>query len=415
MRIFDARRRSAQCQSRQRPKIFQQQQGSAMRTKRLIERKLLAGASVLALMAFASPAFAMNLPSAQKFEAGPLGTLDVSGGFSGYFYALSGASNTNPLGIRKSAGAEARVLDLTVKKSSGPFQFTIEVKPYASLYFGYAPSAMSAKTFTLGPLYAAYGTWAPTSNFSISVGQVYSTEGWESSTDWQNANLIDSPLYYVENSSSRGVQVNYTYGKLSTTLTFGDGFDSGVFNTFQELVTYSFNSNNALSLYGTQNVGATGPNTFAYGQSTTGAGSIPYVNSNMFGGYYDYTNGNLNVVPEVQYVYAKRNQRLGINKFTSNFGAEVITNYQFGKSPWSLGGMAFYYKNIGSYGWYLNANSSGFGIGVTPSWIKGHFFVRGEVGLLHLTNLGTGGTGGFGANGTDRNQVMSVLSAGIVF
>ena len=121
------------------------------------------------------------------------------------------------------------------------------------------------------------------------------------------------------------------------------------------------------------------------------------------------------MVPEVQYVYAKRNQRLGINKFTSNFGAEVITNYQFGKSPWSLGGMAFYYKNIGSYGWYLNANSSGFGIGVTPSWIKGHFFVRGEVGLLHLTNLGTGGTGGFGANGTDRNQVMSVLSAGVVF
>ena len=386
-----------------------------MGPKRLIDRKLLAGASVLALMAFSSPAFAMNLPSAQKFEAGPLGTLDVSGGFSGYFYALSGMGTHSFLGNQKSAGAEARVLDLTVKKSSGPFQFTIEVKPYASLYFGYAPSAMSAKTFTLGPLYAAYGTWAPTSNFSISVGQVYSTEGWESSTDWKNANLIDSPLYYVENSSSRGVQASYTYGKLSATLTFGDGFDSGVFNTFQELVTYSFNSNNALSFYGTQNVGTTGPNTFAYGQSTTGAGSIPYVNSNMFGGYYDYTNGNLNVVPEVQYVYAKRNQRLGINKFTSNFGAEVITNYQFGKSPWSLGGMAFYYKNIGSYGWYLNANSSGFGIGVTPSWIKGHFFVRGEVGLLHLTDLGTGGTGGFGANGTDRNQVMSVLSAGIVF
>ncbi|EGO95851.1 hypothetical protein APM_1318 [Acidiphilium sp. PM] len=396
-----------------------------MRTKRLIDRKLLAGASVLALMAFASPAFAMNLPSPQKFEAGPLGTLDVSGGFSGYFYALSGASNTNPLGIRKSAGAEARVLDLTVKKSSGPFQFTIEVKPYASLYFGVQPSQMTAKTFTLGPLYAAYGTWAPTSNFSISVGQVYSTEGWESSTDWQNANLIDSPLYYVENSSSRGVQVNYTYGKLSATLTFGDGFDSGVFNTFQELVTYSFDSNNALSLYGTQNVGTTGPNTYAYGQGTTGTPNIlngvyqgynaAYVNSDMFGGYYDYTNGNLNVVPEVQYVYSKPNSRVGLTKFTSNFGAEVITNYQFGKSPWSLGSMVFYYKNIGPQAWYLNANSSGFGIGVTPSWIKGHFFVRGEVGLLHLTNLGTGGTGGFGANGTDRNQVMSVLSAGIVF
>ncbi|MGC8525770.1 outer membrane beta-barrel protein [Acidiphilium sp.] len=398
-----------------------------MRTKRLIDRKLLAGASVLALMAFASPAFAMNLPSPQKFEAGPLGTLDVSGGFDGFFYGISGAGTNSILGNQKSAGAEARVLELTVTKSSGPIQFTLDVKPDDSLYFGVQPQAMNAHTFSLGPVYAAYVTWAPTANFNISVGQVYSTEGWESSTDWKNANLIDSPLYYVENSSSRGVQASYTYGKLSATLTFGDGFDTGVFNTFQELVTYSFDSNNALSFYGTQNVGFTGPNTHAYGSTSTAyansftgygynAYNPAYENSDMYGAYYSYTHGNLNVVPEVQYVYSKPNSRLGLNKFTSNFGAEVITNYQFGKSPWSLGSMVFYYKNIGPQAWYLNANSSGFGIGVTPSWIKGHFFVRGEVGLLHLTDLGTPAVGGgFGNSGTDRNQVMGVLAAGIVF
>ncbi|HQT62305.1 MAG TPA: hypothetical protein PLV07_09765 [Acidiphilium sp.] len=397
-----------------------------MKTKRLIGRKTLAGASVLALMACASPAFAMNLPAAQKFDAGPLGTLDVSGGFDGYFYALSGASRTNPLGIQKSTGAIARTLEVDITKSTGQFQFTLDVKPSNSLYFGAQPTELNAHTFSLGPIYAAYATWAPNANFNISVGQVYSTEGWESSTDWKNANLIDSPLYYVENSSSRGVQASYTYGKLSATLTFGDGFDTGVFNTFQELVTYSFDNNNALSFYGTQNVGVTGPAAHAYGTTSTayansytltgyGNYNAAYENSDMYGAYYSYTQGNLNVVPEVQYVYAKPNSRLGLNKFTSNFGAEVITNYQFGKSPWSLGSMVFYYKNIGQEGWYLNANSSGFGIGVTPSWIKGHVFVRGEVGLLHLTDLGTGSNGGFGSRGTDRNQVMSILEAGLAF
>ncbi|CAG4903035.1 unnamed protein product [Acidocella sp. C78] len=391
-----------------------------MKTKRLNGRTTLAGASMVALMACASPAIAMNLPAAQKFDAGPLGTLDVSGGFDGYFYALSGMGTNSILGNKKSAGAIARTLEVNITKSTGQFQFTLDVKPSNSLYFGSSPSQMVTNEFTLGPIYAAYGTWAPNANFNISVGQVYSTEGWESSTDWKNANLIDSPLYYVENSSSRGVQASYTLGKLSATLTFGDGFDSGVFNTLQELVTYSFDGNNALSFYGTQNLGTTGPNTFAYGQGKTGSGypgyNAAYVNSDMYGAYYSYTNGNLNVVPEVQYVYAKPNRRVGLTKFTSNFGAEVITNYQFGKSPWSLGSMVFYYKNTGPQAWYLNANSAGFGIGVTPSWIKGHVFVRGEVGLLHLTNLGTPRVGGgFGASGTDRNQVMSILEAGLAF
>lgn len=394
--------------------------------KRVVSQKGLAVLSVVAFTALSAPSFAMILPSPQKIDAGPLGTLSLSGGFDGFFYAISGAGTngvaTSILGDKKSTGSEARVLDLKVQKNTGPLQFTVEVKPDDSLYFGISPSSMSAKEFTLGPIYAAYGTWAPTAYFNISVGQVYSTEGWESSTDWKNANLIDSPLYYVQNSSSRGVQANYTYGKLSTTLTFGDGFDSGVFNTFQELLTYSFNDNNALSFYGTQNVGTTGPNTFAYGQGKTGTGyagyNAAYVNSDMYGGYYDYTNGNLNVLPEVQYVYSKPNYRLKLDKFTSNFGAEVITNYQFGKTPWSIGSMVFYYKNIGPEAWYLNANSGAVGIGITPSWIQGHVFVRGEVGLMHLTDLGTSSVktpGGFGANGTDRNQVMSVLSAGIVF
>jgi hypothetical protein len=388
-----------------------------MKSRQSINRCIIAGAGILGAAIAVSPAFAMNAPAPTKFDAGPLGMLDVSGGADAFFYGLSGAGTDSLVGTSKSTGSEVRVLDLKAVKTTGLVQFTVEIKPDDSVYLGIHPTGLSTNTFTLGPIYAAYVTLAPTTNFNISVGQVYSTEGFESSTDWKNPNIIDSPLYYVENSSSRGVSATYTKGPVSGTLTFGDGFDSGAFNVFQGLVTYTFDADNSLSLYGTANIGRTGPNTFAYGNFTTGTGypnyNAAYVNSNMIGGYYDYTHGNITLVPEVQYVYSKVDHKIGLGKFTSNFGAQLIGNYQFGKTPWSLGGQGFYYSNIGPQAWYLNAHSAGVGVGLTPSWQKGHVFVRGEAAVLHLTSIGTGGA--FGARGSDRNQVMGLLEAGLTF
>lgn len=378
---------------------------------------LLAGVGLAAFGAATGAAQAQISSSPIKIDGGPLGQLNLSGGYDAYAYAFSGSGVNSLLGNSKSTGVENRVLDLKITKPTGLVRFTIEVKPDDSLYFGVHPSAMTANTFTTGPVYLAYVTLAPTPDFSVSVGQVGSVEGWESSTDWNNRNIIDSPLYYVENSSSRGVSISYTKGPFSDTLVYGDGFDSGVFNVVQNLATYAFDSNNALSLYTTINFGRTGPNTYAYGNGTTGYGypsyNAAYVNSNMIGAYYDYTNGNLSLTPEVQYVYSKVDHKIGIDKFTSNLGAELIGGYKFGKSPWSVGGQIMYYRNNGPQAWYLNAHSAGIMAGVTPTWQKGHIFVRGEAGLLHLTQVGDGP--GFGGNGTDRNQVISLLEAGFVF
>ncbi len=381
---------------------------------------LLGTASVLATFGVAHQAAAMNTPSAMQIDGGPLGTLDVSGGFDGSFYAYSGTGAGSILGNGKSAGANMRVVDIKVAKPDGLLRFTVEVKPDTALYFGVPSSQIRTDQFTLGPVFSAYLTLVPNKAFNISVGQVPSVEGWEASTDWENANIIDSPIYYVENSSSRGVSASLNEGPVSATVIFGDGVDSGVFNTFQGLVTYSFNGDNALSVFGAANVGRTGPNTYAYDGGKTGTGypgyNAAYANSNMIGGYYDYTSGNLNIVPELQYIYSKVDHVIGLDKFTSNFGAEVITDYQFGQSPWSVGGQFFYYKNNGPQAWYLNAHSGGFGVGVTPTWQHGNLFARGEVGLLHLTNLGIPAAGGgFGASGTDRNQVLGVLEAGVMF
>ncbi len=388
---------------------------------RLIAASFGAAISLCALQS----AQAFNGPSAIKIDGGPLGPLQLSGGADGYMYALSGTGNSTSgglLGTDKSTGAEFMNGQIEVQKTSGLVQFTIQVGSNNSLTLGTKPTATSVQTFSTGPLYAGYITLAPTKNFSISVGQIGSLEGYESGIDWNNANVLTTDLFYVENSQSRGVSATYTMGPVSASVTFGDGFDTGVFNFLQGLVTYSFNDNNALSVFGATNLGHTGllANTYGsattpYNQSTVGSYGANYINSTMIGGYYSYTHGNLNLVPEVQYVYAKPDQKVGISKFTSNFGAALFADYAFGKSPYSLGGWVEYFSSNGPGFWFLNPGAQGYGLSVTPTWQNKNLFVRGDLGLLHLTKVGYAGSTGYGANGTGRNQATFVVEAGVLF
>lgn len=382
---------------------------------------ILAAGILFGAAGAATPAYAMTQPPPVKLNGGPLGQLEVSGGISGFFYAYSGAGEHSVYGNGKSAGAESFVNMIHVTKPTGRVRFTIEAKVYDSVYMGIHPSAPSAQRFTTGPIKLAYVTVPLTSDLTVSAGQIPSIEGWESTTDWHNANIIDSPLYYQESSASRGVSASYSHGPVSATVNFGDGWDTGVFNTFSALVSYSFNKHNSLSLYGEVNVSRTGPTVTpdSYGQYANIANyGAYYPNSNMIGGYYDFQHGNLSLVPEVQYVYAKVDHKIGLNKFGANFGTELLADYQFGKTPYSLGSMLFYYTNIGPEPWYLNPHSAAIGFGVTPTYQKGNFYVRAEAALLHMTRLGTPTSntpGGFGSDGRSRNQGMGLLEAGFMF
>jgi hypothetical protein len=375
------------------------------------------GVSLLAAAVYAVPAFAqLKLPAAIEVDGGPLGDLQVSGGTDGIFYGLSGLGDKSRLGNGQAVGVQSFTNEIKVEKPTGILRFVVDVHPSDTLHFGENISGPSVRTLTLGPLYAAFVTLAPVQHFTVSVGEVYSVEGYESSFDWNNANIVASPIYAVKNSSSRGVSASYTHGPLTSTLVFGDGFDSGVFNTFQDKTTYRFNQRNAVTLYGETNVGRTGPHTFAYGGGTTGSGyksDAPLVNSTTLGGYYDFNVGCLTLVPEVQYAYARPDRIIGIDKFTSNLGAVLISDYRFGDTPWSIGGMAFYYRNNGGYGWYLNPHSAGLGFGLTPTWQRGNIFVRAEAAMIHLTSIGTGEA--FGNDGNQRNQVTAILEAGFLF
>ena len=136
-------------------------------------------ASLALLPAFAD---AVEQPSPFSFDAGPLGQLEISGGADAYGYALTGAgSDTDKglLGTSTSAGLEFLNGLVKLEKPDGLIQFTIEAGGVNSLTLGTRPKTVTAQKWSTGPFRAAYVTAAPTSDLTISAGQIGSLEGYE--------------------------------------------------------------------------------------------------------------------------------------------------------------------------------------------------------------------------------------------
>ncbi len=396
---------------------------------RLMKRLVMIRFGGLSLMALSIAAVgmggkakALTAPPEIKIDGGPLGQLELSGGMSGYFDFASGTadSSATPGSFSGISPANANLDSLLVElqKTTGVLQYTIEVGPYnGTPALGGPPAKATTNFFRTGPLYFGYITIAPPdSPVTISAGQLSSLEGYEAGPSWLNANLYTSELWYVQNSNSVGVSANYTHGPVSVTVTYGDGWDTRVFNFLQALGTYSFSSNNALSLYYAGNLGRTGADASTYNQSSVGFGNN-YVNSQMYGAFYSFTAGNLNLVPEVQYVYAKVDHQAGVDKFTSNFGALVLGDYTFGSSPYSLGGMAEYFTSNGPSTWFIAPHAEAVGFELSPTWQYKNIFFRASATYLHMLNgsyAGDGTTGAYGGDGHGKDSAELGLEAGLL-
>jgi hypothetical protein len=383
---------------------------------RLLGTALVAAASLCAM----HPAHALNGPTAIDIDGGPLGQLEMSGGMSGYFFGQTGASDKGNAGGSvlgdQSTGASLAQALIELQKTSGILQFTLEVGPEAGTpYQGLKASKASVTAYRASPLYLGYITLAPKdSPVTISVGQFGSLEGYESGISWNNANLYKSAMFYTENGTNVGVSATFTHNKFSTQVIFGDGYDTRVFNFLQALATYSFNSDNVLNVFYGGELGKTGLNAITYDQNTVGQYGSNFVNSQMWGAFYSYTRGNLNVVPEVQYVYANPDHALEIPNYTSNFGAAVFTDYTFAKTPYSLGGMAQYFTSNGSGNWFIAPHAEGVGLQLSPTWQYKDLYARLSVGYMHLLNTGSGDPA-YGNSGTGSNVVQGALEAGLLF
>jgi hypothetical protein len=398
-----------------------------MRNRQLSVHRLC-GVAILSLIPVL--ACAVEQPTPVSFDAGPLGTLEISGGADGYAYALTGTGddlNKGLLGTSTSIGLQFLNGLVKLEKPDGLFQFTIEAGAVNSLTLGTRPKAPTVQKWSTGPVRTASVTVAPTPNLSISAGQIGSLEGYESGVDWKNFNMLTTSLWDVENAQSVGVSATYTYGRLAGTVVFSDGFDTNVWNYLQLSASYAINNDNNLTLFGATNLGATGLGARFYGSATrpyssttvASAGAANFVNSSVVGGYYSHTTGNLTLVPEVQYVWSKKNPGVGLTDYSSHFGVAMFANYQFEASPFSIGGWLQYFTSNGRETWFLNPGAQGFGMAVgptwSPDWAKKHLFVRGDVGVLHLITVGVPGSAGYGSSSTGRNQATFLAEAGVLF
>jgi hypothetical protein len=392
----------------------------------------VAASSLLALHA----AQAMSGPTAITIDGGPLGSLSISGGADGYGYYLSQTNDAGNLPFSNTSnGAYLANALIEVQKTTGPLQFTIEVGANGgAVTLGTAPSQTSINTFTTGPLYAGYVTIAPEGMpFTISAGQIGSLEGWESGVDWNDANQLTTEIFYVQNSQSRGVSGTLTEGPVTATVTFGDGYDTGVWNFIQGLASYTINSNNVASIYGAANLGTTGLNATDYGttggtKNTVAFDGPQYVNSKLIGAFYSYTIGNLNLAPEVQYQIAKGNSKIGIgttdpntgifySKASSNLGAALFADYSIANTPYSIGAWAEYWTSKGASNFFIGPDSEGIGASITPTWQYKDLFARFDAGYIYLLHHkdNNGVTYGYGNNGTGQGMFTGTLEAGLLF
>lgn len=393
----------------------------SLSTRLLLGTGMIAAGSLLASHA----AWALNGPQAIEIDGGPLGQLELSGGADGFFYgqtgtADSGSTANNILGD-KSNGANLGGLAIYLRKTTGIVQFNLLAGIFGGApALGTAPGQVNLKTYPISPFKVAYATIAPPgSPVTLSAGQVPSLEGYEDGLDFNNSNVFASSLWYVENSASRGVSASYNQGPVSATLTFGDGWDTGVFNFLQGLASYDFNADNNLTVYYGGNLGRTGQHAQTYGRNTVASYGSNYINSQMFGAYYSYTAGNLNLVPEVQYVYAKADQAVGIKKYTANFGAVVLADYAIGASPYSVGGLAEYFNSVGTTPksqnyWFIAPGAKGVGVELTPSWQYKNLFARVSGGYLYLLNSGSPAAG-YGNKATGKDVFQAALEGGLLF
>ena len=386
---------------------------------------------------FGSPvAHALNGPTPMQIDGGPLGTLKISGGVDGYFFAQSGASGNSVVGPKLN-GANISAFMVQAKKTTGPIQFTIQLAEYTNINLGAnKPKEINGNMYTTGPLRAAYITLPLTDDFSISAGQLDSLEGYESAFAWNNPVALRTVIASVENSESRGVSASYNKGPFSGTVVFGDGYDTGVFNYLQFLTSYDINANNNLNVFGGVALGVTGPNSFAYGSGGSsnggangvgGQGQLANVNSNMLGGWYSTAIDGFNLTSEVQYQYAKPLHRYenvtpggvsdNIAKETSNLGVAEFAECQFPGTDYSIGSWAEYATSHGSGAqdnWFVAPNAELVGFAVAPTWQHGHIYSRLNAGYVHLLNQGQPAAG-YGNSGTGKNQVVRTLELGLVF
>jgi len=210
----------------------------------------------LAMPATAGP---LSTAAPTTIDAGPFGELEVTGILSGFGYAQNNASPGD-----RAARGDVSNGQVFVQKTSGVVQYFLQAGAYNIPALG-TPGISTRNTISdyFGPLPQAYLKLAPKGNFSLLIGKLPTLIGAEYTFTFENLNIGRGLLWNQENAVNRGLQVNYGKGKLSSSVSWNDGFYSNRYNWLTGTATYAFSSANSLQVVAGGNLGHTSYSTLA--------------------------------------------------------------------------------------------------------------------------------------------------------
>lgn len=339
-----------------------------------------------------------------EFDGGPFGKLDITG-------ILSGWGSTEGDHV---AGNESTIWDISnaqvfVQKTSGWWQFYLQAGAYnlPDLGAGYLSTPDTIKD-----LYGAFPQGyfkLVKGNFSAEIGALPTLIGAEYTFSFENMNIERGLLWNQENAVNRGIQLNYSYKKWSTSVSWNDGFYSDRYTWVSGSLAYAFNASNTLSFVAGGNAGQ-------YDKSTA-ATPLYLNNEQIYNVIYTYSHGPWVITPYFQYTNVPTIPKVGIPVGVATAGGAVLATYNF-KHGISVAVRPEYITTSGSVaGGAANLlygpGSDAFAFTVTPTYTKGGFFARGELSVVHAGNVTPGDA--FGPLGTDANQPRGAVEMGFMF
>jgi Putative beta-barrel porin-2, OmpL-like. bbp2 len=347
--------------------------------------------------------FVIPQPS-PKYTLGPLGDIYVDGIGAGI---VQWQNNRFP-------GNRAWQPDLSngqlfIQKPDGLIQFYAEPGAYSIWVLGSRNVSTAQATFGgSGNLFGWFPTGylkiAPSDDFSFRAGKLQTLIGAEYPFSFQNINPERGIVVTQLPAFSKGGQADYKIGPLALSLSFNDGFDSGVYNWITGAATYTLNSSSSFTFVAGGNAGKT--------NVATTRTPLLQNNSEIYNLIYTYESGPWIIQPYFSATHVPINTSIGITSSASSFGGSVLADYSLG-GGFFLGAWLEYIGTAGSNDLLYGPGSGAFAVTVTPAYQYRNLFVRGGFAWVRANNVTTGL--GFGPSGTNNSQTRVTIDAGILF
>ena len=343
------------------------------------------------------------LPPA-NFDAGPFGKLSVNGIITGY--ALG---QNNPVPGDDTKQATLTNGSIFVQKADGKLQYFVQAGVYDFPTLGVSfANAQNTTANLFGPVPVAFLKLATGKTTTWQVGALPTLMGAEGAFTYQNMNISRGLLWNQENIVNRGLQVNQALGKyLSASFSWNDGYYSNRYNWLSGSMAFT-KGHSALVFSGMGNAGQTG-----YSSNTA---PLAQNNSTMYAGIYTYTKGTWVATGTYQYSNIPTNTKIGIVKgaTTNGFGAYLSKSF---KSGFALPIRYEYLKQSGKVNGpdvslLYGPGSSAWTFTATPTYQKGGFYFRSDLGFVDTSN--SSGYA-FGSTGTAASQFRATGEFGFIF